>query len=307
MIGRIVEIAEDGRHLAKDRGFMVVSDRISEIGRIPIADIAAVIGNAHGLSYSNNLLVALAEQSSPFVLCGPNHLPVGVLWSLSGNYEQGRRIDAQLGVSKPRKKQLWASIVRAKLLQQAAALEAIGANPKPVRALVREVRSGDPTNVEAQAARRYWVALFGPQFRRDREAGGVNALLNYGYAVLRAATARAVLAAGLHPTLGLNHSHAGNAMRLVDDLMEPFRPIIDMRVWTLMESRAVDVTRDTKTALASTLYADVTTRAGDTPLASAIQRMTTSLAQCYLGDARSLEFPTPLNKIPLAPAAVSDD
>jgi CRISPR-associated protein Cas1 len=306
MIGRIVEIAQDSRHLAKDRGFMVVSDRTSEVGRVPLADIAAVIGNAHGLSYSNNLLVALAEQSSPFVLCGSNHLPVGVLWSLSSNYEQGRRIDAQLAASQPRKKQLWASIVRAKLQQQAAALEVVGVNPTPLLALVREVKSGDPSNVEAQGARRYWTALFGPQFRRDREAPGTNAMLNYGYTVLRAATARAVLAAGLHPTIGLNHSNAGNSMRLVDDLMEPFRPIVDLRVWGLTQSGTAEVSRDVKVVLASTLYTDIKARAGVTPLASAIQRVATSLAQCLMGELRSLEFPAPLREVPLAPTGVTD-
>src|SRR5690606_10653558 len=120
--------------------------------------------------------------------------------------------------SLPLRKRLWASFVKAKLQQQAAVLEAVGAPTAPLAYLVRKVKSGDPDNVEAQGARRYWGLLFGESFRRDRSADGANGLLNYGYTVMRAATARAVIAAGLHPSLGLHHSNDNNAMRLVDDL-----------------------------------------------------------------------------------------
>lgn len=112
------------------------------------------------------------------------------------------------------------------------------------------MRSGDPGNVEAEAARRYWPLMFGPAFRRDRDAGGINGLLNYGYAVLRAGIARAVMAGGLHPGLGLMHANRGNAMVLVDDLMEPFRPIVDLEVWHLVRAGIVEVGREAKTALA---------------------------------------------------------
>ena len=248
MIGRIVEIADDRRHLFVNRGFMVVRDtegERKELGQVPLDDIAAVVANAHGISYTNNLLVALAERGAPFVLCGANHNAVGMLLSLDGHHVQAKRIEAQIAAGLPLQKRLWAAVVKSKLEQQAAALEAAGAPTAPLQALVSKVRSGDPENIEGQGARRYWGLLFGPNFRRDQDGDGLNGLLNYGYTILRSATARAVVAAGLHPSVGLHHSNDANAMRLVDDLMEPFRPVVDFKVWQLNKAGEVHVTPDT--------------------------------------------------------------
>lgn len=304
MIGRIVEVAEDRRHLLLHRGFMVVRDtegERKELGQIPLDDIAAVIANAHGLSYTNNLLVALAERGAPFVLCAANHNAVGMLLPIEGNFEQSKRIEAQITASQPTHKRLWASVVRAKLAQQAAALEATGAPTAPLTALAARVKSGDPDNLEAQGARRYWSLLFGDTFRRDQNAGGTNGLLNYGYTVLRATTARAVVAAGLHPGIGLHHSNDNNAMRLVDDLMEPFRPMIDLKVWQLKRNGGNEVSPQTKRALVRTLYDDMQTAAGATPVMVCTQKLCTSLALVYLGERDKLDLPLP--GLPLALAA----
>lgn len=310
MIGRIVEVADDKRHLFLHRGFMVVQetggDR-KELGQVPLDDIAAVIANAHGLSYTNNLLVALAERGAPFVLCAANHNAVGMLWPIEGNFEQSRRIEAQIDAAKPVHKRLWAAVVRAKLEQQATTLEAIGAPTAPLGALVSKVRSGDPENIEAQGARRYWPLLFGNEFRRDQRAEGLNALLNYGYTVLRATTARAIIAAGLHPGIGLHHSHDGNAMRLVDDVMEPFRPVIDLKVWQLWRNNEQQVTPETKRALVRTLYDDMQSDAGATPVMVCIQKLATSLAQVYLGQRDKLDLPLPGLPLALANALSADD
>jgi CRISPR-associated protein Cas1 len=308
MIGRIVEIADDRRHLSLSRGFLVVHDtegERKELGHVPLDDIAAVIANAHGLSYTNNLLVALSERGVPFVLCAANHNVVGMLVAVDGNHLQAKRYDSQLAASKPTHKRLWADIVRAKLQQQAAALEAAGAPTAPLSALAAKVRSGDPDNLEAQGARRYWGLLFGEAFRRNQDGGGINGLLNYGYTVLRACTARSVVAAGLHPTLGMHHSNEGNAMRLVDDLMEPFRPVIDLRVWLLARNGERDVTPDAKRALVRTLYDDMATSSGSTPVMVCTQRLAVSLAQVYLGERDRLDLPLP--GLPLALAAGLSD
>jgi CRISP-associated protein Cas1 len=308
MIGRIVEVADDRRHLYVHRGFMVVQDtegERKELGQVPLDDIAAVIANAHGLSYTNNLLVALAERGAPFVLCAANHNAVGMLLPIEGNFEQSKRIEAQIAASLPTHKRLWAAIVRAKLEQQAAALEAAGAPTAPLAALVAKVRSGDPENLEAQGARRYWGLLFGDSFRRDQNATDLNALLNYGYTVLRAATARAVIAAGLHPGIGLHHSNDNNAMRLVDDVMEPFRPAVDLKVWQLKRNHEEHVTPETKRALVCTLYDDMQSEAGATPVMVSIQKLATSLAQVYLGERDKLDLPLP--GLPLALAAALRD
>jgi len=309
MIGRIVEVADDKRHLFLSRGFMVVQDtegERKELGQVPLDDIAAVIANAHGLSYTNNLLVALAERCAPFVLCAANHNAVGMLMTIEGNFQQAKRFDAQLAAAQPLKKRLWAEIVKSKLQQQAAALEATGAPFIPLSALVRKVRSGDPDNFEAQGARRYWGLLFGDEFRRDQQADGLNAMLNYGYTVLRAATARAVVAAGLHPTIGLHHSNEGNAMRLVDDLMEPFRPMMDLKVWQLYKQGEGQVTPESKRALVRTLYDDMQTSAGATPVMVCAQKLAVSLAQIFMGERDKLDLPLPGLPLSLA-ASLQDD
>lgn len=308
MIGRIVEIADDRRHLSMSRGFLVVHETAGEhreLGHVPLDDIAAVIGNAHGLSYTNSLLVALAERGAPFVLCAANHNAVGMLLPVDGNYQQAKRFDAQIAASKPLCKRLWAAIVRAKLQQQAAALEAAGASTAPLSALIAKVRSGDPDNIEAQGARRYWTLLFGSDFRRDHNGGGLNGMLNYGYTVFRAATARAVVGAGLHPTLGLHHSNEGNAMRLVDDVMEPFRPMIDLKVWQLARHGEQEVTADVKRALVRTLYDDMQTDQGATPVMVCMQRLAVSLARVFIGERDGLDLPLP--GLPLSLGAALDD
>lgn len=307
MIGRIVEVADDRRHLFVNRGFLVVRDtegERKELGQIPLDDIAAVVGNAHGLSYTNNLLIALAERGAPFVLCGANHNAVGMLLPIDGHHVQARRIEAQIAASLPQHKRLWAAVVRSKLEQQAAALEAAGLPTAPLLPLVGKVRSGDPDNIEGQGARRYWSLLFGEGFRRDQNADGVNALLNYGYTVLRSATARAVVAAGMHPSIGLHHSNDGNPMRLVDDLVEPFRPVVDLKVWQLQRGGETHVTPQTKRALVHVLYDDMQTAAGVTPVMVCMQKLAASLAQAYLGERAKLDLPLP--GLPLALAGSLD-
>ena len=294
MLARIVEIAEDKRHLSVYRGFLVVQstegDR-AELGRIPLDSIAAVIAHAHGLSYTNNLLVALAQQGAPFVLCAANHHPVGMLLPIDGNFQQAKRFDAQIQASQPTIKRLWADVVKSKLQMQSEVLAKINVPTAPLSALIAKVKSGDPQNIEAQGARRYWKLLFGNDFRRDAQAQGVNSMLNYGYTILRATTARAVVAAGLHPTLGLHHSNAGNPLRLVDDLMEPFRPIIDYKVWQLVQNGCDEMTPETKKELVMTMYQDMQMTDGKTPVMVCTQKLATSLVLIFIGDKNKLELP----------------
>jgi CRISPR-associated protein Cas1 len=293
MVGRVVEVATDGRHLSIERGFLVVAEDGAEIGRVPLDDIAAVIANAHGLTYSNNLLVKLADRGIPAVLCGANHMPAAIVWPVDAHHIQTGRMNDQISASLPLKKRLWAQLVRAKVLAQGATLAAVGAPHGGFYLLSRKVRSGDPDNVEAEAARRYWPLLFGANFRRDKDGGGANGMLNYGYAVLRAAIARAVMAAGLHPSFGLMHSNRSNPMVLIDDLMEPFRPVVDRAVWRLMRGGATEVDRDSKAALARVMVIDLPTSVGLSPLMTCAERLAQSLARAYSGESAALELPLP--------------
>jgi CRISP-associated protein Cas1 len=293
VVGRVVEIETDGRHIAIDRGFLTVSEKGNEIGKIPLDDIAAVIANAHGLSYTNNALVALSGRGIPTVLCGPNHMPAAIVWPVDAHHVQTGRMNDQIAASLPLKKRLWAQLVRAKILAQAATLEAVGATSTGFFLLSRKVRSGDPDNVEAEAARRYWPLLLGAEFRRDKDGDGINGLLNYGYAVLRAGVARAVMAAGLHPSFGLMHSNRSNPMVLIDDLMEPFRPSVDREVCRLVRQGTREVDREAKAVLARIMVLDLPTHLGMSPLMVCAERLVQSLARAYAGENDKLDFPLP--------------
>ena len=291
MAGRIVEISRDGRAVHKERGFLAIRDGGETVGRVPLDDIDAVIGAAHGLQWSNNALTALAERGAPVVLMGRNYAPAGYILSVSGHHDQGLRFEAQAAAAKPVRKRLWAQIVRAKIAAQREMLVVAGKPHERLRRLIDEVQSGDPTNREAVAAQYYWPQLMGEGFRRDHAANGANAMLNYGYAVLRAASARAIVAAGLHPSLGLHHKSGGDGLRLADDLMEPFRPTIDLAVRDLLRGGETEMTTDVKRALAAPLEADFQTANGRTPLSHVLVRAAQSLALVFLKEARTISLP----------------
>ena len=288
---QIIDIATDGRHLSRDRGFLKVSEDGAEIGRAPLDQIAGVIVHAHGVTWSNSLLTALADLGAPVVLCGSNHAPRAVVTPLEGHHEQGARIRAQWSAKTPLMKQAWKQVVIAKIAMQAAALAAVGAPPDPVGALTRKVASGDSGNVEAQAARRYWPLMMGNDFRRDADTDDVNALLNYGYTVLRAATARAVCAAGLHPSIGLHHSNRGNAFALADDLMEPFRPLVDIAARNIAQGRGAEVDGEAKRALARLIATDLPLDGSVTPVSLALVKLAASLGKSFVSGELSLALP----------------
>jgi len=293
MVGRVVEVATDGRHVSISRGFLVVAERGEEIGRVPLDDIAAVVANAHGLTYSNNALVELSGRGVPVVLCGANHMPAAIVWPVDAHHIQTGRMNDQVAATLPLKKRLWAQLVRAKILAQGAALTAAGVSGAGFYLLSRKVRPGDPYNVEAEAARRYWPLMLGPDFRRDTEGGGINGLLNYGYAVLRAGVARAVMAAGLHPSFGLMHSSRSNPMVLIDDLMEPFRPTVDREVLRIVKAGTSEVDRDAKAVLARIMVIDLPTSHGLSPLTVCVERLAQSLARVFAAEGDTLDLPLP--------------
>lgn len=298
---RIVDIATDGRHLSAYRGFMLVSQAHEEVGRIPLDDVAAVVVHAHGVTWSTNLVVALAERGALMVLCGSNHSPVAVCMPLEGHHGQNARMRAQWGAGKPLTKQLWREVVVAKISWQAAVLDARGVPADAFEMLVRRVRSGDPDNIEAQAARRYWPLLMGEDFRRDRDAAGVNGMLNYGYAILRSLLARSVVAAGLHPSIGIHHANRGNAFALADDLIEPFRPLVDMMTLQLMARGCLGVTPEAKRAFAGLIALDLPSEHGMTTVTVAATRLAQSLARCFeTGKSSELALPQSPSAIELA-------
>jgi CRISPR-associated protein Cas1 len=291
MLGQIVEIEGEGRRLSLSRGFLEIFGPNGKLGQAPLDDIEAVILSNPAASLTTQAIAALALRGAPLVVCGNDFRPVAYLLPGDGHHAKGDRVEAQAQASLPARKRLWAELVRAKIIAQAAALERAGVNPSPIRALAERVRSGDPDNLEAQAAQRYFPALFGKGFHRYREGGGANAMLNYGYTVLRAAMARAVVGAGLHPSLSLHHRSKGDALRLVDDVMEPFRPTIDLVVKALLDDGVEALDSSAKRRLAGVLHADFATDEGITPLSTVLSRVAISLAQVFLGDRKTLALP----------------
>ncbi|WP_127595931.1 type II CRISPR-associated endonuclease Cas1 [Nitratireductor alexandrii] len=304
---RVVDLSSEGLHVAVHRGFLTVRRDREEVGRIALDDIGGVIAHAHGLTWSNTVFTRLSERAVPVVLCAQNHAPVACVWPVAGNHLQGARLNAQANAPRPLAKRIWRDIVVAKIRMQGSVLASVGAEPGAFAMLARKVRSGDPDNVEAQAARRYWQALMGPDFRRDRAAEGANSLLNYGYTVLRATLSRAICAAGLHPSIGLHHANRGNAFALADDLMEPYRPLVDRAVYNLVQDGCLDVSSQAKSALAALTALDLLAPRGMSPLHVHAARLAQQLAGRSCGAEDDFDLPVPPEPLTMAGLARRGD
>lgn len=305
MIKRTIEISRQSVHLAVEKNQLLLVLHEPDHGflaRIPCEDVGLVMVDHQETTYSHAALARLLDFGAAVVICGRNHLPSGLLLPLPAHTEIVWRINEQIAASRPLCKQLWQQLVVAKIRAQARNLIS-GPVRERLLALAGEVRSGDPTNVEAQAAKLYWSAwLAGDRqppgegqsppptgFHRDPEGtDALNAMLNYGYAVLRAAIARALVAAGLFPALGLHHANRSNAFCLADDLLEPLRPMVDRVVRRLHHRRQAELDPKAKQALLELLTASV--RCGDQtgPLMVALHRMVASLVACYRGEEKRL-------------------
>lgn len=310
MIKRTVEISQQSVHLSVSNRQLELRQRDGEravLATIPCEDLGMVVVDEWASTYTHGALAELLAHDAAVVICGRNHLPVGALLPLSNHTQLVERIHIQLVVGRALRKRLWQQVVRAKIRAQAANLADGSASRSKLLGLARRVRSGDPSNVESQAARVYWSVLFEQaEFRRDPDAGRLNALLNYGYAVMRAAVARAIVGAGLLPVIGLHHKHRSNAFCLADDLVEPLRPIVDARVRDLAAEGQDEVHPETKRALLQCLTAEVACGDGRGPLMVALHRYVASLVRCYQGDASSLDIPVAVEPA-IEGTSVTDD
>ena len=291
MKNRVIEISSDGSKLSKSTGFLFISSKKGDL-RIPLDDIGVVLISCRGATYTNPILVSLAERGVTVVICDQRFMPVAWVWPLSVHHTQAKLMNAQVAAPKPLSKRMWQQIVKLKIHQQAAVIEFLGHPCKSFERYVSSVKSGDPGNVEAQAARMYWPLVFGQDFRRRRSEGNINVLLNYGYTVLRAAAARAVVVSGLHPSFGIHHRNQYNEWRLVDDIVEPFRPLVDIVVHRLVEVKKSQLNKETKHILARTIAHDVNTSTGTTPISTSLIRMAQSIARSFLDQKVLLNLPT---------------
>ena len=295
-VKRVVDVSSDAR-LSLTRGQMVIRRPDEPDALVPVEDLGVLILDNPALTCSQRLLSACAENGAAVLVCDSRHLPSAILSPVAGNSLHTRILSEQISASVPAKKRIWREIVREKIRRQADVYaRATGRNPNELARMAGKVRSGDPDNVESQAARFYWPALFGRHFRRNVGAAGINSLLNYGYAILRAATARAIAGAGLHPALGVHHRNQYDPFCLADDLMEPLRPLVDWRVWQITRESSGDtpeITPETKRALLEFLYVSCDFSGMRMPLMSAMHHYAAGLRRALAGEQKKLSFPRP--------------
>lgn len=263
---------------------------------IPIEDIGVVVLDHKQITLTQALLAALLEGKAAVVCCDVRSLPTGLFLPLAGNSVQNERFRQQIEASGPLLKQLWQQTVRAKIINQASLLhQQLGQPSRSLLRMAENVRSGDPDNMEAQAAAHYWKRLFPqqPDFKRDREGAPPNHLLNYGYAILRAVVARALVSSGLLPIYGIHHHNRYNDYCLADDIMEPYRPFVDSLVIDVMARMPVteELTTDLKRAMLGVPVIDVRIGNKRSPLMVAVSQTTSSLAKCFAGELRKITYP----------------
>jgi len=297
MVTQVVEIAEDGCYLSKFRGFMTVKQDGAEVGHVPLDDITTLILSAHQIILTKTLIMALAERKTPIITCGKNYHPLAFSLPYDAHFDQTGILWAQIDCSQPLAKRMWKSVIREKIFNQKTTLEYFDVSKPTLNEfdiMVKRVKSGDPDNREALAARLYWKTLFGADFRRDRQSGAENSLLNYGYSILRAATARAICGAGLTPALGIHHRNRKNPFALVDDLMEPYRPLVDLIVRKIIDEGTVTqegLTPEIKKELAKILDSDVQLEKGVSTVMNSLHRMAQTFVISLHDKDNKIEFP----------------
>lgn len=265
---------------------------------IPIEDIGFVLIDNMQISLSLPLVEALVANNAAIVFCDSKHYPQSMLLNLEGNNTLAETVRNQINASVPLKKRLWQQCVMAKIANQAAMLHSIGKKNAELFAFAKNVKSGDPDNREGAAARIYWSRMFYEGFTRERFGKYPNNLLNYGYMVLRAAVARALVGSGLLPVLGIHHHNKYNAYGLADDIMEPYRPFVDRivhSIWIHDQNRE-ELDKEQKAELLKVLTVDVVLGKIKRPLMLALSQTTASLAHCLAGDATKLKCPVFQNK-----------
>lgn len=262
---------------------------------IPIEDIGVMLLDHKQITITQGVLEALLDNNSAIITCNSNHMPTGLMLPLYGNTTQNERFRDQLGASLPLQKQLWQQTIQCKICNQASVLKGRGVEIRNMLAWINEVRSGDSSNLEARAAAYYWKNMFPtiPGFTREREGIPPNNLLNYGYAILRAVVARALVASGMLPTLGIHHHNRYNAYCLADDIMEPYRPYVDELVLKIIATSQdySELTKELKTQLLSIPVLEVFINGERSPLMIAVGQTTSSLYKCFNGELRKIVYP----------------
>jgi len=306
---RILDFADAGAYLRVRNDQLIVERKDQPEVSTPLCEVATLVLTHPQATCSQPLMARLMAHGGAVIVCDDSHLPVGMMLPLTGHSVQTERFAAQAAAPLPMRKRLWRDIIRRKIIAQADLLRQLRRDDHGLTAIARSVRSGDPSNREAVASRRYWPALFdiasplekgGPEgglFRRRFAAPDANRLLNYGYAVLRAVMGRAICAAGLHPSLGLHHHNRYNPFCLADDLMEPYRPLVDAAVVEHVGRCGHDAPLDRlgKQALLEPLLGRYRADGEVRTLFDLAARTAVSLAKVFLKQSTCLDYPNDLS------------
>jgi len=291
MLKRSILVEKKAKIKTKDEQLFIETEERS--GKIPIEDLGFLVIEHQQTYISIPAINKLIANNVSVIFCNHKHLPTGMLMSLDGHHLQQEIFRNQISASEPLKKQLWQQTIKTKILHQAELLEKLGHKNHPLRFYATKVLSGDTTNREAAAANYYWKNIFDFQFTREREGVYPNLFLNYGYTILRAAVARALSGSGLLNTLGIHHHNKYNSFALADDIMEPFRPLVDWKVVQIMKKfpeeyeLTTDIKRELLSIVTETVYFDTI----KSPLMVGLQRTASSLQQCFAGEKRKINYP----------------
>lgn len=277
----------------KNAQLVITRKDTDEVVTRPIEDIGFVVVANQMVKMTVPLLNALADNNVFVIFCDDKQMPKSMLMTLEGNTTQQESYRYQMDASEPTKKRLWKQLVEAKVRNQADLLNRVGQDGDVLKPYYMNVKSGDTDNREGAAARIYWSLLFGKTFKRNREGEPPNMMLNYGYAILRAAVARALVGSGLYPAFGIFHRNRYNAFPLADDVMEPYRPFVDEIVYRLyMDGAAEEMTNYVKSELLKVLFVDVRMGKMNRPLEVALSMTTASLLKVFKDEETKLVLPT---------------
>lgn len=292
MLKRALFFSTPYRLSLKDNQLVVNTKEMPDMKKtIPIEDIGYVVLEHQQTSITLPLLNALSDNNVAVIICGENRMPNAMLMNLDSNTTQGESYRQQIDASEPLKKNLWKQVVEAKIRNQAALLRKLGKDGDKLKPYYSNVKSGDSDNREGVAAKIYWRELFGEDFIRHREGVAPNALLNYGYTLLRAAVARALMGSGLLPAFGIFHRNRYNAFPLADDIMEPYRAYVDEIVYHMYVNGMTELDKDAKSQLLHVLFTDTEFDKVTRPLDIGLTITTASLAKCYAGTSKKITYP----------------
>jgi len=293
MIKRVIDVSERAFIHMKHKQLLIERDQ-ETIAKIPIEDLGLVILQHRAIVLTQAVIIACQENNVVLVFCDKQHLPYSVILPISdANSLHTKVLIEQTKVPEPTRKRLWKQVVQFKIREQALTLKLLNKNSKPLEHLAKQVKTGDKENHEAQAAKKYWRLLMGDEFRRTPKSGEVNALLNYGYAIIRAIIARAIVGSGLHPALGLHHHNQYNGLCLADDLMEPFRPWVDYCVYQMVQSgQILEVNIESKKILLGLLSESVIWKDKTLPFMVASHHVTANLKRAYSDNTVKMLFPS---------------